>query len=116
MQGGTNKIAQAIAHMEGFFVAGSIPQRTNNPGDIGTFGGKVRSYGTAAQGFDTLDSYIESHATANPTWDFYDFFHYYLTGDTMGTPGPGQNPDGYADYVAGQVGVNPTTPISSVIG
>ena len=114
--GGTNLIAQAVAKFEGFFKAGSLPNRTKNPGDIGTFGGKVASYPTNDAGFAALDSYINRHATANPSWDFYDFFRYYLTGDTMGTAGPGQDPDAYAEYVAGQVGVDPTTPLSQVIG
>jgi hypothetical protein len=116
MQGGTSKIANAIAKFEGFFTPGTLPNRTNNPGDIGTWGGKVKSYPSPEAGFASLDSYITSKATANPSWDFYDFFHYYLTGDPMGTPGPNQNPDGYAEYVAQQVGVDPTTPISQVIG
>lgn len=30
----TDTLAQAIARAEGFYVAGSIPQRANNPGDL----------------------------------------------------------------------------------
>ncbi len=29
-----NKLASAIATQEGFFVSGSLPNRTNNPGDL----------------------------------------------------------------------------------
>lgn len=114
--GGTNSIAQAIARFEGFFKTGTLSQRTNNPGDIGTWGSRVANYPTPDAGFAALDGYINSHATANPDWDFYDFFRYYLTGSTTGTPGPHQDPDGYAEYVAQQVGVDPTTPLSQVIG
>lgn len=109
-------MSDAIAKFEGFFVPGSLPQRTNNPGDIGTFGGNVGSYPDAASGFTALQNYISTHVTNNPGWDFYDFFHYYLTGDPNGTPGPGQNPDEYADYVAGALGVPATTPLSQVLG
>jgi len=109
-------MANAIATMEGFFVSGSLPQRTNNPGDIGTFGGKVRSYPDSSAGFSALQNYIGTHAAAHPDWNFYDFFHYYLTGDPNGTPGPGQNPNGYAEYVAGALGVSAATPISQVLG
>ncbi len=114
--GGTSKLAQAIAKIEGFFVPGSLPARTHNPGDINTYGGKVGSYPTDAAGFSALENYITQHATKNPSWDFYDFAHYYLTGDTLGQGGQGQNPDGYAEFLASQLGVDPTTPISSVLG
>ncbi len=42
-------------------------------------------------------------------------FHDYLTGDTLSNGGPNQHPDQYAEYVANYVGVDPTTPISSVL-
>ena len=29
-----SKLAEAIAHEEGFYVPGSLPQRSNNPGDL----------------------------------------------------------------------------------
>jgi hypothetical protein len=106
----------AIATMEGFFTPGSLAQRTHNPGDIGTYGGNVASYPSDSAGFNSLGTWLQNHASANPNWDFYDTMRYYLTGDTMGTPGPGQNPDAYAEYVAGQLGVDPTTPVSQVIG
>lgn len=109
-------MAQAIAQFEGFFKPGSLAQRTHNPGDIGTYGGNVASFGDDQAGWDALTGYITSHADANPDWDFYDFFRYYLTGDTMGAPGPNQDPDSYADYVAGQLGVPATTPVSQVLG
>jgi hypothetical protein len=76
----------------------------------------VAGYPTDEAGFSALDNYITRHAASHPDWDFYDLFRYYLTGDTMGTPGPGQNPDAYAEYVASQVGVDPTTPVFSVLG
>jgi hypothetical protein len=110
------KMSEAMAHMEGFFVPNSLPARTHNPGDIGTFGGKVRGYASDEEGFTALDSYITSHAAKHPDWDLYDFVRYYLTGDTMGKAGAGQNPDEYADYVAGRTGLDPTQSIFSQLG
>ena len=110
------QMSKAIAQFEGYNVPGSLPNRTNNPGDIGTYGGKVGSYPDAASGFSALQNYISGHAANNPGWNFYDFFTYYLTGDPNGTPGPNQNPNAYADYVAGALGVPATTPISQVLG
>lgn len=109
-------VTQAMATYEGYYVPGSLAARTNNPGDIGTYGGQVASYPTATAGWNALNNWVSGHAAANPNWDFYDMMSYYLTGDTMGTPGPGQSPNAYAEYVAGQVGVDPTTPVSAVIG
>jgi hypothetical protein len=110
-----DNIGEAIAQQEGYYVQGSLANRTNNPGDIGTFNGNVGSYSTPGEGWDALNTYITSHAQAHPQWDFYDFAHYYLTGDTMGKPGPGQNPDAYAEGIANYVGVDPTQPVSSVL-
>ena len=109
-------ITQAIAQMEGWFKPGSLAQRTNNPGNIGTFGGKVASYPDAGTGFESLQTWVQTHAAQHPEWDFYDMFHYYLTGDTLSNGGPNQHPDAYAEYVANSIGVDPTTPVSSVLG
>jgi len=111
-----SKLTQGVASIEGYFKSGSLPQRTNNPGNIGTYGGKIASYPDAGQGFEALQVWIQNHAAQNPNWDFYDMFHYYLTGDTLSPGGPGQSPDSYAEYVANYVGVDPTTPVSTVIG
>jgi hypothetical protein len=35
------KLADAIAHQEGFYVQGSLPQRNNNPGDLRHGNGEV---------------------------------------------------------------------------
>ncbi len=114
--GGLDSITQAIARMEVYFKSGSLAQRTNNPGDIGTYGGKVASYPDSTSGWSALNTWVRSHAAAHPNWDFYDIIRYYLTGDTMGTAGSNQNPDAYAEYVAQAAGVDPSTPVSSVIG
>ena len=111
-----DNITEAVARIEGYYQNGSLAQRTNNPGNIGTYGGKVASYADAGNGWDALMLWVQTHAQQNPNWDFYDMFHYYLTGDTLSNGGPGQTPDQYAEYVANYVGVDPTTPVSSVLG
>lgn len=56
------KIAEAIAHAEGYYVQGSIPSRYNNPGDltaditgkaVGQYG-MYMVYGTPQDGWDAL--------------------------------------------------------------
>lgn len=113
---GLDNITEAIARMEGFYKNGSLAQRTNNPGDVGTFGSNVASYSDVGDGWDAVTAWVQTHITQHPDWDFYDMAHYYLTGSTTGKPGPKQNPDAYAEYVANYLGVDPTTPVSSVIG
>jgi len=114
--GALSNISEAIAKFEGFYKPGSIAQRSNNPGNIGTFGGKVSSYADVGDGWDALGNWISGHASSHPDWDFYDTMRYYLTGSTTGIAGPNQDPDSYAEYVANYLGVDPTTPVSSVLG
>lgn len=48
---GVKQMAQAIARAEGFYVAGSIPQRAHNPGDL-----KLSGYPTLGGGISVFDS------------------------------------------------------------
>lgn len=48
------RFAQAIAKQEGFYVAGSIPQRYNNPGDLKTNGSSITQYSSADEGWNAL--------------------------------------------------------------
>lgn len=113
---GLDKMSEAIARFEGYYVPGSLAQRTNNPGNVGTYGGRVTSYPDAGAGWDRLHGYLRDKVSAHPEWDFYDLMRYYLTGDTMGAAGANQAPDEYADYVAHYVGADPTQPVSSIFG
>lgn len=106
-----DSIAEGIARNEGFYKSNSKPQRTNNPGMIG--GDNSAGYADAGDGWEALQGYIASHAAQHPDWDFYDFAHYYLTGDTLGVGGPDQHPDKYAEDLANFVGADPTQTISS---
>jgi hypothetical protein len=64
--------ASAIAHAEGFYVTGSIPQRANNPGDLtddgdvghgfiessGPMGAKITVYGSVEDGWAALNKKV----------------------------------------------------------
>lgn len=113
---GLDNITEAMARFEGFYQPGSVAQRTNNPGNIGTFGGNVASYSDVGDGWTALNNYVRTKATSHPDWTLAQFITYYLTGDPNGTAGPNQNPTAYADYVANYVGVDPNTPVSQVLG
>ena len=111
------KIAQAIATAEGFFVAGSRPQRNNNPGDmtldlIGRSTGKDGPfvvYATADDGWANLYAQVQkwldgssSHATSDST--ISDIASFYTTTDQAS----------WATNVANQLGVSIDTPIGQV--
>lgn len=113
---GLDNVTEAIARYEGFYIPGSVAQRTNNPGNVGTYGGQVASYADSGDGWTALQDWVTSHAAANPSWNFYDLTSYYLTGSTTGNPGPGQDPNAYAQYIADYLGVSPTTTVSSTLG
>lgn len=107
---------EAQAEFEGFYIPGSLAARTNNPGNIGTYGGKVGTYSDVGSGFQALSDYDTNLAQQNPGWSITQFITYYLTGDPNGTPGPGQNPQAYSDYVSNKIGVSGDTPIGSLFG
>lgn len=113
---GLDNITQAIAQYEGFNKPGSVAQRTNNPGNVGTFGGNVASYSNVGDGWSALQNWVTNKAAANPSMTFNQMMGLYLTGSVNGTPGPNQNPAGYAQYIADYVGVDPNTPVSTVLG
>jgi hypothetical protein len=66
-----NLFANAVAKAEGFFSPGSLPSRTNNPGDINTYTGRTTSYPTTQAGWDALTNQVElmlgGSAVYNPT-------------------------------------------------
>lgn len=107
---GLDNMGQAIAQYE------KANPSLNNPGALETTGGQLATFSDAGDGWGALNSYVTNHATANPTWNFYDFFQNYL-GQQQGGPAVTNqgNSDAYAEYVAGYLGVDPTVPVSSVL-
>src|SRR6516164_1156398 len=111
------KIAQAIAFAEGFYVSGSRAQRNNNPGDmtadlIGKSTGKDGPfvvYANVQDGWSNLYAQIQawidgssSHADSSST--IGDIAGFYTTTDQAA----------WASNVANQLGVSIDTPIGEV--
>lgn len=112
-----SQLATAVGKMEGYGIPGAIPTRDNNPGDLTKVGGGFLQFGDVGQGWAALKSWLTRHVTANPNWDFYDLFNFYLRGSTTAPPADAQgDSNNYAEFVAGQLGVNPSTPVSSFLG
>lgn len=117
-----DNIMQAIYQFEGG-KPGNRNVVNNNPGNlrsgpgmVGTQGGYA-NFADQGDGWDALQSWVMRHVGANPDWDFYDLFSYYLRGSTTKPTSDAQgNSDAYAEYVAGYLGVNPSQPVSSVMG
>jgi hypothetical protein len=115
--GNVQKIAQAIAIAEGFYVAGSRPARNHNPGDmtqdlIGksvSMDGPFVVYSSDEDGWENLYKQISlwinggsSHATADST--IADISQFYTTTDQTA----------WATNVANHLGVSLDTPIGEV--
>jgi hypothetical protein len=110
------KLAQAIAKAEGFFSPGSLPNRTNNPGDLklgdkglGTVAGKT-VFASPEEGFQALERQINLILTGrsdyySPDMTIREIAQVYTGGD---------NADAWANIVAGQLGVSPDTPLSEI--
>lgn len=113
------QIAQAIATMEGFYSAGSIAQRNNNPGNLRSWGSNPVANGyakfpTVEAGWQALRSQIQTNIDRGLT--LIEFF--------AGKPGvyggyspsaDNNNPAGYAQYVAGRAGISPTVPLNTLV-
>ena len=112
-------IAQAIATMEGFFKPGSLAARNNNPGNLRSWGSTPIAAGYAAfqsadQGWAALRSQIQKNVNRGLT--LREFF--------AGKPGvyagyapsaDKNNPEAYAKFVAGRLGVDVDTPLSQIV-
>lgn len=114
----TEAIAQAIATMEGFFTQNSIAQRNNNPGNLRSWGnypvvGGYVQFPDVQTGWQALYSQIDKNISRGLT--LQEFFG--------GKPGvyagyspsaDANDPRGYAQYVAGRVGISPTDPLNTL--
>jgi hypothetical protein len=116
-----DNIGQAIFQYEGGN-PGNLNVRNNNPGNLKSGPGETgtadgfATFSDPGDGWNALNQWITSHTSANPGWDFYDTFDYYLRGSTSAPSVDSQgDSDAYAEYVAGFLGVDPTTPVSSVL-
>jgi hypothetical protein len=108
----TDTLAQSIATMEGFFQAGTLAQRNNNPGNLRAGAGQV---GTDANGFAIFPDvqtgwsalYRQISLDSSRGLDLSGFITKYAP--------PSQNDTGsYLNYLTGQLGVPSTTLLSDL--
>jgi hypothetical protein len=110
-----SKLAEAIAHEEGFYVQGSIPQTRNNPGDLrhsphsfhtGNAPDDIGTIDTAADGWEDLERQLGLYAarglTVAQAIDEY-------------APPSENNSAAYLAYVCQYVGCQPTDLVSDVL-
>ena len=116
--GATKTLAQYIAQMEGYSVAGSLAQRNNNPGNLrdrpaqygpwpgqtGTSGG-FAVFESPEAGWNALDIQIRSDANRGLT--LQQFIYKYAP--------PSENDSAnYLNFVARNLGVSTDTPLAQV--
>jgi len=121
-------LAQAIAQMEGFNTPGSVAQRNNNPGNLTASPyatGNVNGYSVfpdAQTGWQALDYQLQLYADRGLTLE--DLFTGTQPGANAaypnGFPGyapagqTGNDPTSYLSYVVSQLGVGPSTSLSTL--
>jgi hypothetical protein len=95
----------------------TLAQQNNNPGNIRTASGQFAVYTTPQAGWQALENDIQAKISGNnshglgPNSTLQDFFNVYApTGDGN------NNPSSYAQAVAKQLGVTPTTKLGSLTG
>lgn len=114
-----DRIAEAIARMEGYFQPGSIAQRNNNPGNLRSWGARpVESgyvkFNTPEEGWAALKQQIRRNIDRG--LNLLEFF-----GGKPGvyagySPAADRNdPVNYARFVARQAGVDLTTPLRDLL-
>lgn len=112
------QFAQAIATMEGYFKAGSIAQRNNNPGNLRSWGSRpvVNGYAyfdTPDQGWAALRRQIELNISRGLT--LQEFFGGKSNVYAGYAPAADKNnPTGYAAFVAGRLGVPVNQPLPQI--
>ena len=115
-----NDLAQSIAQYEGYYTAGSIAQRFNNPGNLRSWGSTpvVNGYAlfaTPEEGWAALRAQVQKNIDRGLTLD--EFFG----GKTGVYPGyapaaDNNAPARYAATVASWLGISTDAPLADVIG
>ncbi len=123
--GTADDVAVAWARIEGFFSSGTLAQRDNNPVNIhGSWPGVVgyeasgeAKFDSIADGWAAAVAYIKQQAVAHPGWSFFNFFGKVL-GNLQGQPVNNDQGDSNAEanFVAGQIGVDPNSVLSQYVG
>jgi hypothetical protein len=115
--------ADAIARFEGFYSAGSRPQRNNNPGDL-KFAGQAGAIGKdaagfaifpdAATGFQALYNQLNKYVRDFPGYSILEIMAHYLGQGSTPTSDSEGNAFQYADSVAGALGVPADTTLAAL--
>lgn len=113
-----SKLAEAVAHEEGFYVQGSLPQRNNNPGDLRHGNGEIHpdnqpnavgSFETPEDGWAALERQLK--LDSNRGWTVEQLIHSYAPSG----PPDFNNTEQYLDYVCNYVGCEPSAKVSEVL-
>jgi hypothetical protein len=110
-----SKLAEAIAHEEGFYVPGSLPQRDNNPGDLrhsahsfhtAAAPDAIGQIDTVADGWADLERQLGKYAARGMTVEqmVYEY-----------APPSENNSQAYLNYVCQYVGCVPGTLVSDAL-
>jgi hypothetical protein len=123
--GDAGNVAAAWAEIEGFFQSGTPAQRYNNPvnlhgnwpGVVGHSPSGIAIFDSVSDGWNAAIAYIQQQAEAHPNWSFLNFFGKVL-GNLQGQSVNNEqgNSDAEAQFVAGQLGVDPGTVLSEYLG
>jgi hypothetical protein len=111
------RFAQAIAKAEGFYVAGSIPQRANNPGDLKMINWDGPTLGEGISVFQSVDAgwsalYRQLYLILSGQSGVYNLD---MTIAQMGAKWTATQQSAWASNVAGYLAVSPSTPLWSVL-
>jgi hypothetical protein len=110
-----SKLAEAIAHEEGFYVPGSVPNRDNNPGDLRHSPHSFHSAGdpngigqidTITDGWSDLERQLQIYASRGLT---------VAQAIEEYAPPTENNSAAYLAYVCQYVGCQPTDLVSDVL-
>lgn len=104
-----SRMATGIAQAEGYFVPGSLPFRSNNPGALRLYGetDTITVFPSASAGWDALYKQVERILTGLSPYYSLDMNIYQVAQVYTG----GDNPEAWAVVVAGAMGITPTTTI-----
>lgn len=113
-------IANAIAQMESGGSSTALSYRNNNPGNLVTWGSNpivngFAQFPTLAAGWQALYSQIETNIGRGLTLNqFFAGEPGVYAGYASAGSSASNNPAAYASFVAGQVGIDPNTPLNQI--
>jgi hypothetical protein len=107
------KLAEAIAHEEGFYVQGSVPSVNNNPGDLEHAPGEahptsspIGTFADIASGWAALEAQLQKYAERGMTVEQMVYVY---------APPSENNSAAYLSYVCQYVGCTPATLVSDAL-